>query len=238
MTPRLEILVRDEVETCPYFPDRRARMPYRLPLQALSPQETDESLAQGDRRQGPLLYRTACPSCRACEPIRLDVTRFTPRRRHRRVLRRGDRELVVERGEPLADRERFELYHRHKLGRGLDPASRVEVSHFAHALVERCVDAFELRFRHQGRLVGAAIVDRGKTALSSVYCYYDPTLRYLGIGTYSILKQVELCHEWGKRHLYLGLYIADSRPMRYKASFTPHERLIDGRWARIEPRES
>jgi arginine-tRNA-protein transferase len=75
-----------------------------------------------------------------------------------------------------------------------------------------------------------ALVDRAEDALSAVYCYYDPTYGSLSLGTYSILKQIELCRSWGLRYLYLGLYIAGSEHMRYKARFLPHERLLDGRW--------
>jgi arginine-tRNA-protein transferase len=35
---------------------------------------------------------------------------------------------------------------------------------------------------------------------------------------------------WGLRYLYLGLYIAESLHMRYKARFVPHQRLLDGKW--------
>jgi arginine-tRNA-protein transferase len=82
----------------------------------------------------------------------------------------------------------------------------------------------------EGQLAGVAIVDRSAHALSAVYCYYDPQLSRLSLGTYSILKQLELCRQWGLRYLYLGLFIAECSSMRYKASFLPHERLVRGRW--------
>jgi arginine-tRNA-protein transferase len=75
-----------------------------------------------------------------------------------------------------------------------------------------------------------ALVDRADDSLSAVYCYYDPSYEKLGLGTYSILKQIELCRQWGLRFLYLGLYIEGSVHMRYKARFLPHQRLLDGQW--------
>jgi arginine-tRNA-protein transferase len=36
------------------------------------------------------------------------------------------------------------------------------------------------------------------------------------------------------RYLYLGLYIAESRAMAYKARYRPHQRLQDGRWVDYE----
>jgi arginine-tRNA-protein transferase len=45
-----------------------------------------------------------------------------------------------------------------------------------------------------------------------------------------VLKQVELCKAWGLRYLYLGLFIAESERMKYKARFLPHQRRIDGIW--------
>jgi len=67
-----------------------------------------------------------------------------------------------------------------------------------------------------------------------VYCIWDPIYEPLSLGTYSILKQIELSRKMGIRYLYLGLYIADNPHMNYKAAFKPHERLIAGRWQRFE----
>ena len=84
------------------------------------------------------------------------------------------------------------------------------------------------------RRVGVAITDHAAGALSAVYSFYDPDYGWLSPGVYSILMQVSLCRRWGLRYLYLGLYVGGCRAMRYKASYLPHERLIDGAWRRFD----
>jgi arginyl-tRNA--protein-N-Asp/Glu arginylyltransferase len=234
-----ELVVHDELQPCPYLPERVSRLPLRIPARGLERQELDVRLSRGDRRQGLFLYRPACPGCVACEPIRLDLARFKPNRSQRRTLARGDKLLRVELGEPVADATRVTLYNRHKAMRGLSAGQgEVDVRSYREFLTMTCCDTLEVRYFLGAELVGIAIVDRSSEALSAVYCYYDPRYERLGLGTYSILKQLELCRMWGLRYLYLGLYIAESLHMRYKARFLPHERLLDGKWlefTRVEP---
>jgi leucyl-tRNA---protein transferase len=226
-----ELVVYDEPQECPYLSERIARLPLRIPAWRLERRELDLRLEAGDRRQGVFLYRTACPACNACEPIRLDVGAFKPNRSQRRALSRGNRLLTTEVGEPVADLERVELYNRHKQQRGLSrEREQIDLRGYREFLVMTCCETLELRYRLDGRLVGIALADRAERGLSAVYCYYDAGLRELGIGTYSILKQLEICRSFGLRYLYLGLYIEECERMRYKARFYPHERLLDGRW--------
>jgi arginine-tRNA-protein transferase len=209
-------------------------MPLRLPARSLEREELDERLARGDRRQGFVLYRTACPSCGACEPIRLDPNTFRPDRTQRRVQARGNRLLTTEIGPPTVDAKRVDLYNAHKTARGLgDGQPPIDAEGYRDFLVSTCCDSFELRYRLGRQLVGIAVVDRGADSLSAVYCFYDPAYAKLSLGCYSILKQLELCRSWGLSHLYLGLYIAECEAMVYKAQFMPHERLLDGNWARF-----
>src|SRR6185369_3407067 len=114
-----EIVVFDTPHTCSYLPGRTARMPYRHPLEMLTPEQFDQRLAEGDRRSGVFLYRTACPTCRACQPIRLDVQRFRPDATQRRMQRRGDAQLTVRIGPPVVDDSRVRLFNSHRDGRGL-----------------------------------------------------------------------------------------------------------------------
>jgi arginine-tRNA-protein transferase len=228
------LLVHDAPSACPYLPHEISRLPLRLPIRALRRREFDERLEIGDRRQGLLLYRTACPSCDACEPIRLDVERFTPNRAQRRTFARGEQEIHVEVGPLEPTLEKVRLYNRHKYGRNLSTGEEaIDYDGYRAFLGESCCDSFELRYRHRGRLVGVAITDRSENALSAVYCFFDPDEPRLGTGTYSILKQVDLARRWGLRYVYLGLYIRDCASMAYKGRFLPHERRLGDRWVEI-----
>ncbi len=226
-----ELLVFDEPGACAYLPEQRWHLPMRLPVRSLNRHELDRRLESGDRRQGRLLYRVCCPSCRACEPIRIDVARFRPSRSQRRVWARGQRRIRTELGPVAIDARRMDLYQRHKHERGLTSGESLTSTHaYRVFLGDSCCESFELRYRVEGKLIGVAITDRGEQSLSAVYCYFDPDFSALSPGTYSILQQIALCRRWGIRHLYLGLFIAACRPMRYKARFRPHERLVGGRW--------
>jgi arginine-tRNA-protein transferase len=231
-----EIVVIDEPEPCPYLEGRTARLPMRLPVRALTLEETDACLAAGDRRYGRLLYRPECPACRACESLRVPVDTFVPTRSQRRALARGDRELCTVIGRPAVSADRLRLYEKHRTMRGLALPGDAEMDeeHYAIFFVDRLVDALEFRFLVRETLVGFAVSDRGARSFSAVYCAFDPDYSRLAIGTYSILKHIELARSLGLRYVYLGLYVADNPHLRYKANFLPHERLIDGAWRSFE----
>jgi arginine-tRNA-protein transferase len=229
------MVVSDAPSRCPYLPGQTARLPLRLPLRPLRPSEFTQRLQSGDRRQGLLLYRPDCPACQACEAIRIDVNTFAADKTQRRVFRRGEATLQTAIGPPSVTADKVALFNRHKVERGLRPDDEVaDADAYEQFLVETCTDTIELTYRDQGRLVGVAVMDRAADALSAVYCFYDPDYASRSPGVYSILKQVELCRAWGLRYLYLGLHIADCRPMRYKVRYLPHERLIRGVWRRFE----
>lgn len=230
-----ELLVHDEPMRCPYLSGEIARLPLRLPLSRISRRQLDARLAFGERRQGRLVYRTACATCRACEAIRIPVAEYELSRTQRRVLRRGSREIETEIGEIESDSSRTRLYNVHKRERGLrqpddEPLS---VAAYGAVLADSCCESFELRYRVDGELIGVAIVDRGERSLSAVYCYYDPAYAALSPGVYSILYQLELCRRWGLDHLYLGLTVHGCDAMTYKRTYLPHERLVEGRWVRF-----
>jgi arginine-tRNA-protein transferase len=227
--------VYDLPSACVYLPGEVARLPLRLPERRLTPVELSDRLAAGDRRQGPLLYRPTCPACRACEAIRVEVERFRPSRAQRRIFRRGEACIRTEIARPGVSAERVALYNRHKRERHLDAGEgAIDLETYRELFAVTCVDTLELRYLQGEDLVAVAISDRAADGLSAVYCYFDPAFSRLSPGAYSILKQVELCRAWGLRYLYLGLHVRGCGPMRYKADYLPHERLVDGEWRRFE----
>jgi len=231
-----EVLIHDDVCDCPYIEGQVARMPLRLPIRPLQPNEFDQRLARGDRRHGVALYTPTCPDCHACEPIRIDTASFRFSRTHRRILNQGNRLLRIETGPPLLSRSRVDLYEKHLHGRGLAKPEHppMTLPRYRGFVVDRFCDTFELRLFLNDELVGVAITDRGADALSAHYTYYDPDYPRLSLGTYAILKQIELAREREMHHLYLGLFIAENESMRYKARFHPHERLVRSIWTSFD----
>ncbi len=227
----VEWLVYDGLSRCPYLPGQIARLPMRLPIRRLAPAEMAARLEAGDRRQGSLLYRPRCPLCKACEAIRLDVETFRPNSSQRRAWRTGEAKLVTRLEEPSVTPRKVELYNLHKRLRGLQLSDGpIDAEQYEEFLVDTCVATVELQYWLDDVLVGVAVADHASDGLSAVYCYYDPRLPGLSIGTYSVLKQIELCHRLGRRYLYLGLYVEGCEAMEYKTRFLPHQRRIEGVW--------
>ena len=226
-----ELLVYDEPTPCPYLDAKEAHLPMRLPVRPLNREEMSEKLAQGDRRQGLVLYNPSCSDCTACEAIRIDVSQFTATRSQRRALKRGDKHFEVLIASPQSTPHKVELYNEHKRARSLlGDGECIDEAGYDAFLVESCTESFEMRYHIQEELVGVAIVDRASDALSAVYTYFDPSYSSYSPGVYSILKQIELCQRWGLRYLYLGLYIEGCSSMQYKSLYRPHQRLVNERW--------
>ena len=226
-----EIIVYDGVEDCPYLPNTKARMPLRRPISKLTGEEFDERMAEGDRRSGRFLYHTACNQCQACEAIRIAVRDFQPNKSQQKTMRRGNEVLETIIQEPIVDRSRVDLYNAHSFRKGLNQHERTTgLVDYKMFLADTCCETIEFTYLYDRQLAGVAIADRGKTCLSAVYCFYDLDFAKLSPGTFSILKQIEYCREWGLEFLYLGYYVAANEHMRYKARYLPHQRLINGQW--------
>lgn len=229
----VEYVVASEDERCPYLPDRVARMPLRLPLQPVTGEAFDARLEEGDRRAGPFLYRTACPRCTACEPLRIPVRDFRPTRSQRKVLARSERDLRVEVGPPRQSPLHLELFNRHKIERGLATTAS-SAADYKLQFLDSCTDTREVRYLVGDRLIAVSLLDVGARAASSVYHYFDPDESRRSPGVLSVLTEIALCDAWGLDWYYLGLYVAGCRSLRYKADYFPHERHIGGAWRRFD----
>lgn len=232
----MEKLVYDGLQRCPYLPGRVARLPLYRQLRALTLDEADLRFGNAERRVGTCLYRTACPTCTACRGLRVVVDEFKPSRSQRRVLARWADEGRVEVGRAAWDPEKLSLFNRHKFERELADGEDEPMTPLGYVswLVQSCFHTMEMRYYLGDRLVGVGVVDLGRSAASSVYFYFDPdpdVARY-SPGVYSVLREIELCRDSGREHLYLGLHVEECRHLAYKTDYRPHELLVDGDWRR------
>lgn len=215
---------------CSYLPGRAARSQVATPSHLIDSRVYGELVRLGFRRSGAFTYRPYCDHCRACVPVRVPVETFIPNRSQRRAFRRHSTLTVHSRGLSF-DPEHYRLYLRYQRARhpggGMDHDSREQYQHFLlHSNVT--TDLFE--FSADGRLVMVSIVDRLADGLSSVYTFFEPDSPVSGLGTYSILWQIERCRTEGLAFLYLGYWIETSPKMAYKSGFRPIQGLISGRW--------
>lgn len=231
-------IIQDRFEACVYRKGQIARCPARAPTQSLTPEQLDLLLNEGDQRVGSTVFRTECPFCRACEPVRIDVPAFQRTKSFRRNFARNDADIRVEVGTPSLSRRRVALWNRHRRARGLlTHYSRKDPVGYQEWLVDSCAPTVEVSYYLEDRLVGVSLLDLGAGSANSAYHYFDPSEAHRGIGTFSVLKEIELCASMGIRWYYLGLWASDAKALRYKSGFYPHERLIGGEWVRFERRD-
>lgn len=227
-------VVHDEVETCPYLDGRSARMPLRWQFDQLTGAELDASLEAGDRRVGRMLYRTKCPACSACEPLRIPIQGFRPSKSQRKVIRKNkDLRLLI--GPATFSEEKLAMFNRHKFERGLALRDKPMTEEgYVGWFLRSCVRTVEMQYLLDDKLVGLGILDVGRDSISSVYFYFDPDHSKRSLGTYSVLAELAWWRQQGGRHHYLGLFVEDCRRLSYKASYFPHERRVNGEWQRFE----
>lgn len=225
----------DQLESCPYREHQVARLPLRLPMEPIGGAQFDQLLEEGDRRSGRMLYRTQCPSCQECLPIRVPVKQFAPNKSQRRAFKQEGIELRVDR--PTLTRERLRMYNRHKMERNLSSSNMpLSGENYRAWLVDSCVSTVEFQYIIATKLVAVSILDLGEKAVSSVYHYFDPDFSDYSLGVYSVLREIEWCKERGFDWYYLGFFVAECDHLNYKATYFPHQRKKGGQWYEFKDR--
>lgn len=211
---------------CAYLPERLSRNLFIEP-EVLDNRLYSQLIRFGFRRSGRYVYQPHCATCTACIPIRVDVNRFSPRRRHRRCLRVNEGiALTLNTKGYQPDYEAFcsrYLNTRHPEG-GMES---MDSEQFESFLSCDWSDTHFLELRLEGKLMALAVTDLVSDGASAVYTFFDPGEVRRSLGTYAILRQIEYARDIGLTWLYLGYWINDSMKMAYKRDFEPFE-IFDG----------
>jgi len=221
----------EEPGDCPYLPGRKKRYEFFLAGQ-LDGVELSRYLAEGWRKFGLYYFRPACPDCRACTPLRIPVTEFTPTREQRRVLKKAA--ALSARFGPLRLSDRaFAIYREHARRRfGLDAHPEEFLLNF---YLPSC-PVMQSEIFVEEETAGIGFLDIGADCLSSVYFAFDPDYSAFNPGTFSILKEIEQARAMGLSWYYLGYYVAECRSLSYKDRFRPRQHLDwrTGEWRTVD----
>lgn len=227
-------LFRTHLHACGYYQDRQSSNHVLDPESPKLASVYGQALAQGFRRAGDVLYRTACPGCSACVPYRIPVWQFTPNRSQRRVLARNADLQLTCRPAALSN-EHLDLYQRYlgqrHRGGGMDGAGAEDFSRF---LLSTWADTTFLELRLDDKLVACAVTDICSDSASAVYTYFEPDMSHRSLGTLAILRQLEYCRSNALAHLYLGFWIKGHPKMDYKRQFRPGQHRLNDAWRLVQ----
>lgn len=217
---------------CSYLPEQREQLVFLLPQEPVSASLYHQLQQLNFRRSGEQIYTPHCPTCQACQSIRLITTDFQPNRHHRRLLSRAERAgwqyKLVQQPKSAEYYTLFERYIAFKHHDGdMYPATPEQLLSMLQCswLPVRFLEQY-----YQHRLVAVTIVDELSDSYSAVYTFFSPDAAPFSPGKLAVLYLTELATRNNKAYIYLGYYIAGCKKMVYKAEFTPQQRFISGHW--------
>jgi arginine-tRNA-protein transferase len=219
---------------CGYLPDQQWSLEYEV-FGAISAAEYGERLRQGWRRFGSMLFRPGCRNCQACQSLRVIAKKFRPNRSQVRACKAnvGAVRLVI--GAPAVTRAKLTLYDRYHayqvIAKQWPEHPARDAGSYAQSFVHNPFATEEWCYYLGDLLIGVGYVDALREGLSAIYFFYDPAQRHRSLGTWNVVRLIEVTLARGLPHLYLGYYVADAPSLSYKANFKPNQILgADGQW--------
>jgi arginine-tRNA-protein transferase len=221
---------------CSYIPARQARSQVATPTHLIHADIYGDLVSNGFRRSGIYTYRPYCDGCKACTACRVNIQHFKAKRYQQRAFNKHQ-DLVVQIGPLSYFEDHYQLYldyqkQRHQ-GGGMDFDDEDQYKQF---LLQSKVNTRLIEFRDgptasvPGKLRMISIIDIIQDGLSSVYTFFDTSVKNASYGTFAIMWQIAQAEELGLPYVYLGYYIQESPKMSYKANFEPLEVLVDSHW--------
>lgn len=216
---------------CPYLPHRAEQ---KL-VTRIHPGDSQDYAAlseQGFRRSHDAAYQPSCPTCKACQALRVLAADFKPNKTQRRLQRAyAHLHLSLEGSEALD--EHWALFQAYIKGRhAAGSMASMTRADFKSMVGETPIETKLLSWHDgpDGPLLAACLCDVLPSGLSAVYSYFSLRPQTPSLGTFIILALIDLARRADMAHVHLGYWVKGSQTMDYKARFTPAEVCVDGVW--------
>lgn len=106
---------------------------------------------------------------------------------------------------------------------------------YAVRFLDNELESVEISIWQDDALYAVGLTEITPDAVSAIYHYHDPNRAERSLGTFAILQILDLARRLGKRHVYLGYYVAGCGSLSYKARYRPCEiGTPGGGWERVE----
>ncbi|KAI8066115.1 arginine-tRNA-protein transferase [Thamnidium elegans] len=163
------------------------------------------------------------------------------------VEEENSHKLKIELEPSSFTKEKFDLYCKYQVSVHHDTEDDLSESGFKRFLVDSPLKAdkdygsFHQKYILDGKLIALAVIDILPKCISSVYFVYDPEFSFLGLGKYSVFREISLVQEYHARfddlkYYYMGFYIDSCPKMNYKGQYAPSDLLdpVNYQWYPID----
>lgn len=237
--PELDYSYIAHPSQCGYLPAETWQLKYAL-VKNLTPEKYWELINTGWRRFGHVLFRPACPSCNACQPIRVLSQQYQPNRSQRRLIKQNENTVILKVQQPELNEKKLALYMRHHQDHSQTkgwpaPSMLGGVEHIS-SIIDGPFPVEEWCYYIDERLVSVSYMDVLKDGFSGIYFFWDPDYRNYQLGTWILITMIKRAAALGLPYAYLGYFVKGCRSMEYKGHYTPSEILYpDGNWRIVDP---
>ncbi|HEX2958157.1 MAG TPA: hypothetical protein VHO70_15090 [Chitinispirillaceae bacterium] len=204
--------------SCPYLENKIFTQAYFFAGE-VDHKEAELLFFTGWRKFGYFFFRPVCVNCRNCIPVRIPVQKFVMSKSQKRLVKKNIATEVTFSTLEF-DEEVFDVYREHSEERF---GKKVDRNAFINNFCTISCPALLSKYYVNGILAAAGFLDVSSQGLSSVYFVFKKQFNHLGLGNYSVLREVEQARVMGLQYYYLGYYVKDNSIMEYKTRFFPYE---------------
>ncbi len=214
-------------DDCSYLDNLKQTTHYKF-IEGCSASYCEALIERGWRRFGNMFFRPICAECNACESFKIDVKNYRFSRSERRILRKNENtQIVVQHPQvTTAHLALFEKYHSHMKDKRDWDHETTTPRHYYMSFVHGHGDfGYEVLYYIDDVLVGVDLIDLLPNGISSIYFYYDPDFSKHSLGTFSMLRQIQIAKDMDLDWIYMGYYVQGCQSLEYKSRYKPYHVL-------------